>query len=261
MKVTILGAGAFGTALGTILEENYHSINFYDPIKHPDVSIKAATKDADAVIVAAPSEFVPDLLKNLPENTRLINTSKGFLSLKPFAKFSDFGILSGASFASSILEKKPTTFTTNSEFAEKLFKTSWTTFEHSDDLLGILLCGSFKNIYAIGAGLKGLKPNTKKLQQYLDDCLLELRAILAANNCDPETAELSCGRGDLFITCSSTESRNYQYGAALLAGQNPAENATVEGVSAINELEKSDLKLPPLKILDDIIKEVKNAAK
>lgn len=261
MKVTILGAGAFGTALGKILEENYHSINYFDPIKHPTITIAAATKDTDAVIIAAPSDTVPELLDALPKNVRLINASKGFLSLKPFASFSDFSIISGASFADNLLDKKPTTFTTNSEFVEKLFKASWISFDYSEDLLGILLCGSFKNIYAIGSGLRNLKPDTKELYSYINESLLELRAILAANNCNPETAELSCGREDLMETCASLKSRNYQYGLSLATNKPLDQKLTIEGISAISSLENSELTLPPLEILDKIIAEVKNATK
>ena len=42
MKITIFGAGAFGTALGNILEENGHQITYYDPVKYPDRSLTSA---------------------------------------------------------------------------------------------------------------------------------------------------------------------------------------------------------------------------
>lgn len=246
-----MGAGAFGTALAKILEENYHAVNFYDPLKHPEVTISAATGNADFIIFAAPSDAAEELLSELPKTTPLINASKGFLSLRPFFQLQYFSVISGATFAEDILAGKPVKFTTNDKTTAKLFKNSRVSFDFSEDILGIMLCGSFKNIYAIGAGMRKLTQDTPEFKKYIQACLLELRAILAANNCNPETAELSCGKEDLLLTCGSEKSRNYQYG---LTG---AAEGTVEGVITAELLKTSDLTLPEeLPILNNILEKI-----
>lgn len=259
MKVTILGAGAFGTALGHILEANYHAVNFYDPPKMPEIKLENAIKNADIIILATPSNVATDLLAKLPPDVPLISASKGFLSLDPFRRFSNFSILSGGSFAGDLEKKQPTRLTITSPLIAKLFKAPWLTFDTSDDLLGILLCGTFKNIFAIGAGLRKLSPDTPELTAYLSVTLGELRAVLASNNCDPQTAELACGKDDLFLTCSSSKSRNYQFGRELADGAQTPSDATVEGLVAIQSLSASSIILPPAPILTSITKQVLKA--
>ncbi len=261
MKVTILGAGAFGSALGTILEENYHSINFYDPIKHPNIPLNATIRDTGIIIIATPSTAIPKLISELPKDTPLINASKGLLSAQIFAQFTNFSIISGGTFAKDLEEKKPNKFTVTAKLPEKLFQTKWITFDHTDDLDAVLICGSLKNVYAIGAGLNQLASSTRPEQDYLNDCLLELRAFLAANNHDPNIAELACGRDDLFATCLSTESRNYQFGKGLATDKQPVLSGTIEGVNTIKALANSNLKMPPLTILNNIIERVTDALK
>ena len=53
MLVTIIGAGAFGTALASILEENGHKFSFFDPKKFPEISLKSALESSDAIVFSA----------------------------------------------------------------------------------------------------------------------------------------------------------------------------------------------------------------
>lgn len=262
--ITIYGAGAYGTALASVLEENGHKITFYDPYKYPDIDLLTAGQNSDISLLVTPAVAVPEILPSLPKDKPLILASKGFLSLKPFADFGDFQVLSGGAFAEDILAKKPTKLTITSSLVAGLFITPWLTLEHTPDKLGVMICGSLKNIYAIGAGLYDFHAGTDNFEHYIHSAIDEIRLILSANHCDPLTASLSCGEQDLRLTCGNDErSRNYAYGAALRRHPGAQPTATTEGLSAIHSIETTpEFVLPnndQLILIHQVIKHIKEA--
>ena len=94
-KVAVIGAGAYGTALGGILAENGYDIDYYDPEKEKE-RLKDVVGEADTILLSLPSNVVMRLLSHLPKNRFLVIASKGFLAEKPFLEFSDWAVLSGA---------------------------------------------------------------------------------------------------------------------------------------------------------------------
>ena len=250
MNVTILGAGAFGTALGSVLEENHHHISYYDPFVYPKISLKQSLRDAEAVIVAIPSEDVHSVLQGVPAALPVVCASKGFLGIRPTDKFTDhFSVLSGGAFASELESKKPSALTATSTFAKDLFATPWLTIELTDDETGVLLCGALKNLYAIYAGYHAVENapevSPENYQKFIERAVKELADVLAENGGKKETAELSCGKTDLEVTCASPESRNYSFGASLRARLDanitrPVVEATTEGLAAYRAIKSSD---------------------
>ena len=73
MKVAILGAGAYGTALGQVLLENGHEVQYYDPILLK-TSLEETLNGADVVVIAVPSSSVATVMQKLPENIPIIIT-------------------------------------------------------------------------------------------------------------------------------------------------------------------------------------------
>ena len=264
MRTTILGAGAFGKALEQILVANGHEVRFYDPKVYPDSTLEDATNGAEVIVCAIPSNFAPETLAKISNKSiPLINTSKGFLSLDVFKDFDNFSLLSGGSFAERLKEKKPTVLTATAELPERLFATSWLKVERCNDVYGVLILGSLKNIYAIGAGEKSLKPNTPEFRKFIKEALAELKFILAANGCDSATADLACGKLDLVMTCASAESRNFQFGD-LLRRRNHIDistiTATTEGLTAAQALPGSGLEIPAgCRVIKSIIERVQDA--
>lgn len=273
MKICFLGAGAFGTALSNIAKENGHEVNFYDPIKFPDVALSDATKDSTLAVYTAPANKFADILPDLPKDLPLICASKGFLSLKPFAGFKDFTALGGAGFATDINKltsgdepssstssaQPKITFTTSSTMAEHVFSTEDIHVEYTDDTLGIMLCGAMKNIYAVGAGFYSENGITTNID-YLQKSAKEIQSILKENNAKEDTLQLSCGISDLLLSCSK-DSRNFRYGYAIKSGQ-PPEDATVEGLTVINSIADFPEFIVPntATIFQDIVTRIKNNA-
>ena len=105
------------------------------------------------------------------------------------------------------------------------------------------MCGALKNIYAILAGFLDLKPGTTPHKQYLTEVSEEMKAILSLNEAKPETVELSCGIGDLRLTCD-TPSRNYEFGQILKNNPMAKPEKTVEGVNALLKVKNKEIKIP-----------------
>lgn len=269
MKITIFGAGAFGTALGNILEANGHQIEYYDPIKYPDKGLTTVIEGSEINILAVPSNAAPKIMLFLPHNVPLICATKGFLTMASFKPWgTNFGIISGGAFAADLNNQHESVLTVTSPLIEELFQTSWLKFDETNDITGVLLCGTLKNIYAVGSGYWGLKYGTPDFDDYINSALSEMKTIVMANGGKPETVDLSCGLRDLVITCASESSRNYDFGKKLkndpelgkkiLAGQVKA--PTTEGLIAISEIPRTPSFVKPSNtpILDRIITLVNN---
>ena len=236
MIISILGAGAFGTALGKIVTDNGHEVHYFDPQKYPEVSLEQATDCAHAVIIAIPSIFIPDFIASYPANLKncpTILASKGLTNLDCFKDFLQFSVLSGPAFAEDILSGKPATFTASDPFAMGLMKNNQITIELVDDPLGIILCGSLKNVYAIGSGFQSSSGHD--IATYIEHAHNEMADYLEKHGAERKTADLACGIGDLILTCTNDTSRNFRCGQRLQAGESIEsilnDLKTVEGYS------------------------------
>ena len=253
-RIAVIGAGSYGTALGGILAENGYDIDYYDPEKEKE-RLKDVVDGAKAILVSAPSDVVMKLLFHLPQDKFLIVATKGFLSCKPFAEFSDWAILSGAGFADDIKNKKRVHLTATDQRVIDLFKTDSIAFDQTNDKLGVLMCGALKNVYAIRAGELGLKPNTKRKENYVGEVTEEMAVILAENGAKPSTLKLACGVKDLYLTCGEN-SRNYQFGKTRTNHEKVQNNMTVEGLAALKRIRRGEIIVPDkAKILQLIMEE------
>lgn len=241
-KVAILGAGAYGTALGGILAENGHDIDYYDPA-HEEERLKDVINDAKFVVLCAPSEVTPHLLPHLDKNTPLVVASKGFLTTKYFEDFKKWGVISGPSYAEDLKNREETVLTVTAEWIAELLSADFIKFDIVEDKKAVLMCGSLKNIYAILAGKFGLQSNTIAMKEFIESALFEISQILEANDADKKAAFSACGIGDLILTCRP-ESRNYTFGLNLRNHQEPDKRITLEGVTTLHRIAKNEIKVP-----------------
>ena len=86
MKIAILGAGAFGTALGEILAGKGYDIDYYDS-KLERETLSLVLETAKYIVLAVPSMAAPHLLPYLPPHKPLIVATKGFLDDHNFKNF------------------------------------------------------------------------------------------------------------------------------------------------------------------------------
>lgn len=253
MKIAMIGAGAFGTALGGILADKGHEVLYYDPALNDCPPLASVVTGADFVVLAAPSNAVPYLLPHLPRKTPLIVATKGVLDLTLFEPFSDVMALSGPGFADDIKAHKATILTATDVRVAELFSTEYLTFDFTSDFRGVLLCGALKNVYAIVAGRLGLEAGSEKWEEFIFAACDEMRAILIANGADPETVSLASGAGDLRLTCNCP-SRNYEFGRILSSDPSAVPEKTVEGMAALSEIRAGKLIVPKEAVLLNEVK-------
>lgn len=258
MHITILGAGAYGTALAKILSQNFHTVQFFDPLKYR-IDLNSALKNTAAIILATPSEILPDIIQTLPKHLPVICTSKGLLHPALIKDFQDFSVLAGPAFANDLNQQKPTTLTITSSLAGKLLTRPFLTFQFTEDLHGVLLCGTLKNIYAVQAGIRHLEPGTRHFLEFITKAHQETITALKHSQLNPATALLSCGIDDLILTSSSIKSRNYRLGQNITLG---TANQFIQDIPTIESLYSVKLyyhileNIPNTPILHATIKEI-----
>lgn len=138
-------------------------------------------------------------------------------------------ILSGPSFAADVARGLPTAVTiaaTDAGIAQGLAQAmnsgSFRPY-HSTDVRGVELGGSVKNVLAIAAGIvEGRKLGASALAAMTTRGFAELVRFGKACGAKTETMMGLSGLGDLVLTCSTPQSRNFSFGVALGKGENAA---------------------------------------
>lgn len=201
--------------------------------------LQAAVSNADMVFVAVPSasfrEVVVQMKEYLHPGTILVSLTKG-IEARTFKLMSQIlreeipdsrvAVVSGPNLAKEIATLSPTGAVVAStdasvrkEVQETLRSATFRVYSN-DDMLGVELGGSLKNIYAIMAGLAdalGMGHNTNSM--LVTRSLTEMARFGVALGADPMTFLGLSGVGDLIVTCSTPLSRNFRVGKALGEGK------------------------------------------
>ena len=146
-------------------------------------------------------------------------------------------ILSGPSFAADVARGLPTAVTLAAadeahaaELAQAL-AAPWFRLYHSSDLVGVEIGGAAKNVLAIANGIAaGKRLGASAGAALIARGFAELMRFGAAFGADPATLTGLSGLGDLVLTCSSEQSRNFSFGLALGRG------ASIAGASVDHKL-------------------------
>ncbi|KAF8898951.1 glycerol-3-phosphate dehydrogenase [Infundibulicybe gibba] len=227
----------------------------------PEMPDQALIAKMDVLLFAIPTQFLRENLRILRPHLNdenmplLIFVNKGIeigthaLTLEIIADTCGADIaraatfISGPSFAKEIVQRQPTSVSVASltegeaNKASALFHQPHFRCYTGGDPIGIELSGALKNVYAIAAGMSdglGFKNNTRAM--IITRGLAEMTCIGTAYGASPLTFLGLAGVGDLFLTCSSPNSRNYTVGYRLGKGES-LENITktlgsvAEGVS------------------------------
>jgi len=198
-----------------------------------------AVAAADMVFVAVPSAFFRAVVRRLapliPGDCMLISTTKGieagsFLLMSQILQqeipHAPVGVLSGPNLAREIAERSLTGTVIASdsgsvrEAVQLVLRSDYFRVYSNDDMFGVELGGSLKNIYAIIAGLasaQGMGHNTNSM--LITRSLTEMARFGRELGADPMTFLGLSGVGDLIVTCSSSLSRNFRVGFALGQGK------------------------------------------
>ena len=145
--------------------------------------------------------------------------------------------LSGPSFASDVARGLPTAVVIAARdkrraegLAEALSSEQFRCYS-TDDLAGVEVGGALKNVLAIAAGtVSGAGLGASAQAAMVTRGFVELRRMAASFGARPETIMGLSGLGDLLLSCSTAQSRNFSYGVALGRGEPAAGRTLAEGV-------------------------------
>ncbi|WP_374375957.1 NAD(P)H-dependent glycerol-3-phosphate dehydrogenase [Tabrizicola sp.] len=152
-------------------------------------------------------------------------------------------ILTGPSFAADIARGLPTALTLatkgDGEALQELLSTPTLRLYRTDDVIGAELGGALKNVMAIAAGtVIGAGLGDSARAALMTRGYAEMVRLAEALGARPETLAGLSGFGDLVLTCTSAQSRNFRYGCALGRGEGFDPKVTVEGVATARAVVK-----------------------
>jgi glycerol-3-phosphate dehydrogenase (NAD(P)+) len=204
---------------------------------------------ADVVLIATPAQSLRDaagaLAQYLKPSTPVVATAKGiergthkFMTevIAEAAPNAVPAILSGPSFADDVARGLPTAVTLAAKdeaLAAALVRAlGSSTFRpyHTTDIRGVEIGGAAKNVLAIAAGIavgRGLGASAQAALTTRG--FSELARLGRACGARAETLVGLSGLGDLILTCSSPQSRNFALGIALGRGEAPPAGKLAEG--------------------------------
>jgi glycerol-3-phosphate dehydrogenase (NAD(P)+) len=164
------------------------------------------------------------------------------------------GVLTGPSFAADIARGLPTALTLacdapQATALQALLSTPQLRLYLTDDLIGAELGGALKNVIAIAAGVvMGAGLGASARAAIVARGFGEMQRLAVALGARGDTLNGLSGLGDLVLTCSSDQSRNYRFGLALGANQRFDTAVTVEGrttaLAAVRLCQNLGLDLP-----------------
>ena len=236
--------------------------------------IKEAIVGSKNIVLAIPSQNVREIMSEIKNSIDpsiyIINVAKGIEkeTLKTVSEvvfdvtkdLSNFVTVSGPSHAEEVLANTPTAIVSASKnisaanFVQKLFSTNKLRVYTNNDLIGVEIAGSAKNVIAIAAGFCdgfGYGDNTKSA--LMTRGIKELSKLGSCFGATMDTFFGLAGIGDLIVTCSSIHSRNRKLGERIGKGIDLDDamnrsNMVAEGVKtaySIKKLsEKFDIEMP-----------------
>ena len=251
----------------------------------PEHDTDSALRDARLVVVAVPSDRFRQNLRRIagcvPADAVILSVTKG-LELPAGLRMSQvlaeelpnhpperFAALSGPNLAGEIIAGKPalTVVAASDESARRLVQDTLMSpafrVYTSNDVVGVELGGSLKNIIALAAGIAdGLDVGDNAKAALVTRGLSEIGRLGIAAGAQLTTFAGLAGLGDVMATCSSPLSRNRRVGEELAKGRTLPEilagmGAVAEGVNttvaALEMAEKLDVDMPITRLMSRVL--------
>jgi glycerol-3-phosphate dehydrogenase (NAD(P)+) len=272
MRINILGNGMWGSALSRILTLNGHEVTFWDK--------KTQINPQDVVVIAVPTQQIRSVLNNFGRNLKkavIVNASKGIekkthkipaqIVREILGEEVQYFTLIGPSFASEVDRRMPTLVNLGGRNGKTqqicdIFETNYFRVRPTKSVEALELAGALKNVYAIACGVAeglGFQINTRA--KLITIAYEEFRNLAKSLNYEIDDEARPGILGDLVLTCSSLESRNFSFGKNLVKYSVKTSvdmvDSTIEGYSTsfsvLNFSEQSPMPLAEfiLKILEE----------
>lgn len=247
--ISVIGSGKWGSAIAKAIAKN-HDVKIC-PFSKKDgnyIDIDEAKKSKYLIFSLSVAGVKDYLLKNFAQDPssnsqKILIASKGIVKdeflhdiFANFFKKENICVLSGPSFAAEVIKDLPTAIVISGdkqiakEFAS--FFPNYIKTYIDEDVIGAEICGAYKNIIAIASGIcDGLELGNNARAALISRGLIEIARFGRYFGAKDETFMGLSGAGDLFLTASSTLSRNYRVGYYL------AQNKTLDWIiKELNEV-------------------------
>lgn len=245
--------------------------------------MKEAINDSTLIVIAVPAGAVNDVSKELAKyykkEQHICIASKGieqnsclFVAdvLKKYIKTKNLAVISGGTFAIDMFKNCPLglSLATKNKETEKVLKESLQNdllkLRTTNDIIGIEICGSIKNVIAIASGmLDGMGYPESTSCMFITESLNDIKNLIKALGGSKKTILSFAGFGDLLLTCTSTKSRNYTLGKMIGEKRKKEEiddyinNTTIEGLYTLKSiyklLKRKKVKMPIIDLIYNII--------
>ncbi len=266
MKISVLGAGSWGTTLACLLANNGHQVYLWEINKQAaekldkervipfigganipkSIAISSdlnIINETEAVLFVVPSHFLRSTVNSIKslnidlgkkliisatkgiENETLLRVSQIIEEIYPDTK-DKIVALSGPSHAEEVSKQIPTVVTSASKDeslaikVRDLFMNDYFRVYTQDDIVGVELGASLKNVFAVAGGIiDGLNFGDNTKAAIISRGLKELISLGVALGGKEKTFYGLSGIGDLMVTCFSKHSRNRNLGEMLAKGK------------------------------------------
>ena len=230
--------------------------------------------DCDILLLVTPAQYTRTIIGSLkPDiaegNLPLVICSKGIeiesgklLSevVREEVPYADVSVLTGPTFASDIARGLPSAATIAADDMDKArmlqsdLSSKTLRLYATDDIMGAQIGGAIKNVIAIACGIiEGMHLGDSARAALITRGLAEMTRMSSVVGANKETLMGMCGIGDLMLTCSSMQSRNFSLGVLLGQGKSLKDilsmrNSVTEGVHTAKALkimaEKHAIEMP-----------------
>ena len=316
LKISVLGAGSWGTTIANLLAENgldttlwvfeepvykdmvnkKQNVKYLPGVFIPDqlkltLTLEESVKGMDIIVLGVPSHVVREVSRKikpmLKDDVVIVNLAKGIendtllrmsqvINEETGLDFGNIVALYGPSHAEEVSRGVPTTVVSacsDIKMAEKMqqiFSSNTFRVYASNDVIGVELGGSLKNVIAVAAGICdgiGYGDNTKAA--LITRGLVEISRLGAKLGANTETFAGLSGIGDLIVTCMSRHSRNRHVGEKIAQGQTLETvianmNMVAEGVKTTRSvhqlIKKLGVEMPIAEKVYKVLFEGKNAS-
>lgn len=279
MTISVLGAGAFGTALAIALSRDGGKVTLWardeanaqvmqrsrvsgqrlPGIALPENLTVTSSKSAftaDLCLLAVPMQKLAAFLQHHPDldGQTLVACCKGIdlqtglgpvKSVQKACPSSKVAFLTGPSFAIDIANGLPTALVMAAkdslaeDMQERLGRPALRLYR-TTDVIGAELGGALKNVVALAAGIAiGANLGDSARASVIARGFAEMSRLALARNAQLETLQGLSGLGDLVLTCTSEKSRNFSSGISLGRGEPLDPSITVEGIATAQAIAAS----------------------
>lgn len=241
-KIAVIGGGMWGRALSYAFSQKYrvciYSRRPLENLKYINYEIKQVALsyalECKYIVIAIKSSAIREWLQNNTPNYNsiILVASKGievdsgaFICdiFSSYLKDHKIGYLMGPSFAREVLEGMPCALNIHTQYSIDSISDIFPSFikiYFDSDVIGGEVAGAYKNIIAIAGGITdGLALGNNAKASVIARGLVEMARFGVFFGAKSETFLGLSGAGDLFLTASSTLSRNYRVGYELAQGK------------------------------------------